>query len=60
MHLTNYSLNKHSRNFVKNQDANNDSTGSKWSLSAFKRRLITELGAARAAAVWKQACTQHT
>ena len=54
MHLTNYSLNKHSRNFVKNTNEEEDSKGSKWSLSAFKRRLAQELGEERAAAVWRQ------
>ena len=54
MHLTNYSLNKTSRNFVKNTDAERDDQGSKWSLSAFKRRLREDLGEARAASVWLQ------
>jgi len=54
MHLTNYSLNKHSRNFVMNTNETQDGEGSKWSLLAFKRRLREELGEARAASVWRQ------
>lgn len=40
-HLTNYSLNKHSASFV-NDDS--EESGSKWSLAAFKRRLVLEIG----------------
>ena len=55
MHLTNYSLNKHSKNFVKNGvDGVQDGAGSKWSLGAFKQRLAAELGAERAARVWDE------
>ena len=54
MHLTNYSLNKHSQNFVRNTDEKEDDFGSKWSLSAFKRRLRTEIGDTRAAQVWEK------
>jgi tubulin polyglutamylase TTLL5 len=39
MHLTNYSVNKHSRNFVDNVDADADDYGNKWSLTALKRFL---------------------
>ena len=39
MHLTNYSINKHSAKFVQNHDASEDDTGSKWSLSALRRHL---------------------
>jgi hypothetical protein len=39
MHLTNYSINKHSAHFVPNSDANADDHGNKWSLSALKRCL---------------------
>ena len=39
MHLTNYSINKHSSKFVQNHDASADDTGSKWSLSALRRHL---------------------
>ena len=39
VHLTNYSLNKHNANFQNNTDAENDGTGSKWSLAAFRKRL---------------------
>ena len=52
-HLTNYSLNKHSTKFVKNTNDEQDDHGSKWSLTAFKRRLIQELGEERAAQVWR-------
>lgn len=38
-HLTNYSLNKNSVNFVNNTDAMQDDVGSKWSLVAFRNRL---------------------
>jgi hypothetical protein len=43
-HLTNYSLNKHSASFV-NDDS--EESGSKWSLAAFKRRLVLEIGERR-------------
>lgn len=39
MHLTNYSINKTSRNFVKNEDADADDCGHKWSMTALRRRL---------------------
>ena len=39
MHLTNYSINKHSAHFVPNHDAANDDHGNKWSLSALRRCL---------------------
>lgn len=39
MHLTNYSLNKNSKNFVENTDARDDATGSKWSVSAWRKLL---------------------
>ena len=39
MHLTNYSINKHSSRFVPNSDANADDHGNKWSLSALRRCL---------------------
>ena len=47
-HLTNYSLNKHSKHFV---DTEEEGAGSKWTLSAFKARLQAELGEARACEV---------
>lgn len=37
MHLTNYSVNKGSKQFVKNADAQENDTGSKWSLQALHR-----------------------
>jgi hypothetical protein len=39
VHLTNYSINKKSGNFVQNQDSNEDSVGHKWSLSALMRHF---------------------
>lgn len=39
MHLTNYSINKKSANFVQSNDLNNDDMGFKWSLSAFCKHL---------------------
>ena len=39
MHLTNYSINKHSQHFVPNNDADADDHGNKWSLSALRRCL---------------------
>ena len=37
MHLTNFSVNKHSKRFVKNSKAEVDGEGSKWSLKALKK-----------------------
>ena len=37
MHLTNYSVNKHSEHFVENNNALEDGQGSKWSISALKK-----------------------
>lgn len=34
IHLTNYSVNKHSKNFEKNQDPTTMNQGSKWSYKA--------------------------
>lgn len=39
MHLTNYSVNKFASNFVHNKDAEDDASGSKWSLTAFRDYL---------------------
>ena len=39
MHLTNYSLNKNSKNFVENTDARDDARGSKWSVTAWRKLL---------------------
>jgi hypothetical protein len=41
VHLTNYSLNKYSDQFVPNEDQNNDYVGHKWSLTALKEYLRT-------------------
>ena len=53
-HLTNYSLNKHSDKFVRNVNDADDGAGSKWSLTAFQRRLVQEWGEERAALLWRQ------
>jgi tubulin polyglutamylase TTLL5 len=53
-HLTNYSLNKFSDKFVKNTNAAEDDAGSKWSLSAFRRRLVQQFGEERVAKVWRE------
>lgn len=37
IHLTNFSVNKHSKTFVKNSKAEKDGEGSKWSLTALKK-----------------------
>lgn len=37
IHLTNFSVNKHSKKFVKNSKAEQDGQGSKWSLTALKK-----------------------
>eukprot|EP00742_Colponemidia_sp_Colp-10_P009226 GILJ01010045.1.p1 GENE.GILJ01010045.1~~GILJ01010045.1.p1 ORF type:complete len:1156 (-),score=172.77 GILJ01010045.1:144-3611(-) len=42
MHLTNYSVNKHSADFVQNEDASVDDRGNKWSLAALRRWLQEE------------------
>jgi Tubulin-tyrosine ligase family len=39
MHLTNYSLNKKSENFIQNEDFRVDNTGHKWSMSAVMKLL---------------------
>lgn len=52
-HLTNYSLNKFNEKFVKNTNEEQDDRGSKWSLTAFKRRLVAEWGEDKAAEVWR-------
>ena len=45
-HITNYSTNKKSSKFVENVDCSNASSGSKWSLQAF-RRYLREVRASR-------------
>jgi tubulin polyglutamylase TTLL5 len=42
MHLTNYSLNKKSENFVQNEDFRMDDMGHKWSLSAVMKLLESQ------------------
>jgi tubulin polyglutamylase TTLL4 len=39
IHLTNFSLNKNNENYVYNKEAEEDGVGSKWSLSALKRKF---------------------
>lgn len=41
-HLTNYSINKYSEDFVKNIDAADDFEGSKWSLTSLKDFLKSQ------------------
>ena len=66
-HLTNYSLNKYNSKFVPasngcsagNGDGANDEDGdggnaSKWSLDAYKRRLVREVGEERARRAWAE------
>ena len=54
MHLTNYSLNKHSSGFAIGEDAaSGGASGSKWSLRAYKRRLRELLGKDEAGRVWQ-------
>lgn len=43
VHLTNFSLNKNGENYVYNEEADEDGVGSKWSLSALKRKF-TQMG----------------
>lgn len=54
MHLTNYSINKKSKTFVKNEDEEHDGVGSKWSLSALRRRLMDEFGEGAAKRMWEE------
>ena len=37
IHLTNFSVNKHSKKYVKNSKAEQDGQGSKWSISALRK-----------------------
>lgn len=54
-HLTNYSLNKKSSEFVPPTEGENDGgSASKWSLEALRRRLETELGSERAQETWRR------
>ena len=39
IHLTNFSINKNGENYVYNEEAEDDGIGSKWSLSALKRKF---------------------
>ena len=54
MHLTNYSLNKKEGNFVRNTSEEEDGIGSKWSLTALRKRLVQRLGHEAASKVWKE------
>ena len=42
IHLTNYSINKKSKKFVKNENEQEDNVGNKWSLSAFFKFLDSQ------------------
>jgi len=58
VHLTNFSVNKQSPDFIKNECAENVGSGidggesSKWSLVAFKRWLLEREGAEKSRALW--------
>lgn len=39
IHLTNFSINKTGENYVFNKEADEDGIGSKWTLSALKRKF---------------------
>lgn len=41
-HLTNYSVNKKNANFIKNEDASDEATGSKWTLNALWKHFKKE------------------
>lgn len=41
VHLTNFSVNKHSKNFIKNHNSVEDGKGSKWSLKALRKYYET-------------------
>jgi len=41
IHLTNYSVNKHAKKFVKNSNPEADGEGSKWSITALKKKYTT-------------------
>jgi hypothetical protein len=41
-HLTNYSINKNNENYVQNENANDDDSGFKWSLSALQSHFEAE------------------
>lgn len=53
-HLTNYSLNKYSTEFVKNSNADNDDVGHKWSLKALKKYLEKQVGQERHNKMWNE------
>ncbi|KAF0695471.1 Aste57867_13714 [Aphanomyces stellatus] len=52
MHLTNYAINKHSNNFEKNKDAEEDGEGSKRSLKWFFQWLSEQYDKADVDALW--------
>jgi hypothetical protein len=51
-HLTNYSLNKNSSNFVKNKNAEEDTIGHKWSLRALKKYMDEHIGQEKHQKLW--------
>ena len=53
MHLTNVSITKNSEAYTKNVSAEEDGSGSKWSLPGLRRRLNRLLGEGRATAFWR-------
>lgn len=57
MHLTNYSLNKKSNKFSQNETTEDESTGSKWSLTALRAHIEKDRGAAAWKHVWAQVNT---
>jgi tubulin polyglutamylase TTLL4 len=42
VHLTNYAINKNSKNFFKNKDSHVDNIGNKWSLTAWKKEITNQ------------------
>jgi hypothetical protein len=54
VHLTNYSINKESGNYVKNRSADRDDFGNKWSLPALRRHLAARHGEPAVAALFSR------
>jgi hypothetical protein len=53
-HLTNYSLNRYSSEFVKNKDATDDNFGHKWSVKALKKYMEAEVGVEKHEKLWSE------